>query len=264
MEYPQINKIYKYREFSSRTLSMLANNELYFAVSESFNDPFDCRARKGFEFKDDQDFIDKWTPLEASQQKISLKEAHKYVKKMAESKQSKDEYIEIKSQMFQKLVLQSFGICSFSEVSDDILMWSHYSDSHKGMCIEFNRSTENILCHAGPVEYPDDDIFPYVDYWLGPNEDQLVEVVKIIMTKSKHWKNEKEWRLIKRPEEIDEHYRGHSVTYPDEMISGIIFGLRMNSKEKKTVKNILSGKPIKYYEAKTIKNKFQVEIIEVE
>ena len=97
MEYPRINKIYKYREFSSRTLSMLANNELYFAVSESFNDPFDCRARKEFEFNDDQDFFEKWTPLEASQQNISLEEAHKYVKKMAESKQSKDEYIEIKS-----------------------------------------------------------------------------------------------------------------------------------------------------------------------
>lgn len=243
---------------------MLANNELYFAVSDSFNDPFDCRARKEFEFKDEKDFIEKWTPLEASQQNITLEEADIYVRNIAKSKKLKDEYIEIKSQLFQKLTLQCFGVCSFSEVSNDILMWSHYSDSHKGMCIEFNRSTENMLCHARPIEYPDDDIFPYINYWLGPNENQLDELVKIILTKSKHWKHEKEWRLIQRPDEIDEYYRGHSVTCPDEMINGIIFGLRMNSKEKTTIKNILSGKPIKYYQEKTIKNKFQVEIIEIE
>lgn len=264
MKHPQVKKLYKYREFSSRTLSMLSNNDLYFAVSESFNDPFDCWARKEFEFKDDQDFIEKWTPLEASQQNISLEEAHNYVKKMAESKQSKDEYIKRKSQMFQKLVLQTFGICSFSEMSDDILMWSHYSGGHKGMCIEFNRTSENMLRHASPIEYPDDDEFPYVNYWLGSNEAQLDEFVKIILTKSKHWKYEKEWRLIHRLDVIDEHSRGHSVGYPDEMLSGIIFGLRMNGKEKITVKKTLSGKSVRYYEAKPVNNKFRVEIVEVE
>ena len=264
MEYPQVTKLYKYRDFSSRTLSMLENNELYFAISDSFNDPFDCRARKEFEFKDDEEFIRKWTPLEASQNNISIEDAHRFVKKMAESKQSKEDYIKRKSELFQKIVFQSFGICSFSEVPDDILMWSHYSDSHKGLCVVFNRSQDNMLAHSRPIEYPEDDEFPYINYWLGPNEPQLDEFEKIILTKSKHWKYEKEWRLIERPAVIDKHYRGHSITYSDEMLSGIIFGSRMDSKAKKTIRDSLTGKAVSFYEARPVKNKFRVEIVNAE
>lgn len=243
---------------------MLANNELYFANSESLNDLFDCKARKEFEFKDDEDFIEKWTPLEASQQRIAIEEAHNFVRKIVGDKKAKEDYIQQKSEMFQKLVLQSFGICSFSEISNDILMWSHYADSHKGFCIELNRSPENMLAHARPIDYPEDDEFPYINYWLGPNEQVLDEVVKIIVTKSKHWNYEKEWRLINRPKVINELYKGHLVNYPDEMISGIIFGARMNSKERNSIRNILAGKPISYYEVIPVKNKFRLEIVNTE
>ena len=262
MKHPQITKIYKYRDFTSRSLNMLANNELYFANSGSFNDIFDCRARKEFEFKDDEDFVNKWTPLEASHQNISIQNARSFVEHIVKNDHSKEKYIREKSEMFQKLVLQSFGICSFSEISNDILMWSHYSDSHKGFCIEFNRSPENMLAHANPIDYPEDDEFPYINYWLGPkNEAQLDEVKIIITTKSKHWKYEKEWRIVNRPQFIDEHYRGHTVEYSDEMISGIIFGSRMDSKARTTIKNIMAGKPVTFYEAKPVKNKFCLEII---
>jgi hypothetical protein len=243
---------------------MLANNELYFSISELFNDPFDCRARKEFEFTDDEDFIKKWTPLEASQQNISIEEAHNYIKEITSNQEAKEEYIERKSQMFQKLVLQSFGVYSFSEVPDDILMWSHYADSHKGLCVIFNRKSDNDLADARPVDYPENDEFPFINYWLGPNIPQLDEIIKIILTKSKHWKHEKEWRLIDRPEVIDKHYKGHSKKYTDDMLNGIIFGLRMDSNAKNTIRNIFSGKTVNYYEARVVKNKFRLEIVNVD
>jgi DUF2971 family protein len=266
MEYPQVTKLYKYRDFSSRTLNMLANNEIYFAFSDSFNDPFDCRARKEFEFKGDEDFIQKWTPLEASQQNISIEEAYIFVKKITESEELKENYIKQKSELFQKLVLQSFGICSFSEVPDNILMWSHYSDSHKGLCAIFNRSPDNNLAYARPIEYPEDDEFPYINYWLGPNPNssQLDEIIKIIVTKSKHWNYEKEWRLVDRPDDINDKYRGHLITYSDELLDEVIFGSRIDSKSKMTIRDTLAKKSINYYEARPVKNKFRVEIVKVD
>ena len=244
---------------------MLANNELYFAISELFNDPFDCKARKEFEFKDDEDFINKWTPLEASQQNITIEAAHSYIKEIVSNQHTKEEYIEKKSKMFQKIVLQSFGVCTFSEVPDDILMWSHYADSHKGLCIIFNRKPNNELAFARQVDYPENDELPYINYWLGPqNQQQLDEFVKIICTKSKHWGYEKEWRLIDRPDVIDKHYKGHSKKYADDMLNGIIFGLRMNTNARKTIRNILSGKSVKYYEAQIVKNKFRLEIVKID
>ena len=75
MDHPQVTNLYKYREFSSRNLSMLANNELYFANSGSFNDPFDCRARREFEFKNDEDFLQQMSVLEARHQRVPVEEA---------------------------------------------------------------------------------------------------------------------------------------------------------------------------------------------
>ena len=264
MDHPQVTNLYKYRTFSSRALSMLANNELYFAVSDSFNDPFDCRARREYEFKDDNDFVTKWTPLEASHQNISVKEAFQYLKEVVADKNLKEEYIARKSNEFQKTVLQSFGVCSFSEVRDDILMWSHYSDGHKGFCIKFNRAPDNMLAEAKPVDYPKSNEFPYINYWLGKTQEQVDEVETIVLTKSRHWDYEEEWRLIAAPDNLKPDYKGHEIEYPDNMLSGIIFGSRMNKKNRATLKTILSGKPTEFYEARVVKNKFQLEIIKAE
>ena len=260
MDYLDTTKLYKYRSLSSTTLTNLANNELFFASSDSFNDPFDCRARKEYEFENDNDFIEKWSVLEASQQNISIEEAKVFVEEINSDLERKEEYLKEKSSLFQKQVLQSFGVCSFSCVNDDILMWSHYADSHRGICLEFNREPGNILEHARPIDYPDSDDFPYIDYWLGPTDEQIDELVKVILTKSKHWKYENEWRVIQRPTDIVENYKGHPFSYTEETLTGVIFGHRVKEKERHTVERILSSHSVEYYEAKPVKNKFLLSI----
>jgi len=260
MDNPEITKLYKYRGYSSRTLTALSNNELYFASSNSFNDPFDCRARKEFEFIDDNDFIEKWAFFEERRNNISITEAKDYLTKIVSDPVKRDQYIKEQSEHFQKLVLQSFGICSFSETNNDILMWSHYADSHYGLCLEFNRTPINMLQNAQPTDYPKDDDFPFIDYWLDTPEELLAEVEKIVLTKSKHWSYENEWRIIERKPDNIKNYKGHVVAYPKEILTGVIFGYRMKQKERNTIKKILSGHSVKYCEARPIKNKFLIEI----
>jgi hypothetical protein len=260
---PEVNKLYKYRAFSARALRMLANNELYFAASNAFNDPFDCRARKGFKFKDTNELMLKMAPLEVTHQKITMAEAVTYLKVVTAKPEAIEEYKRRKSDLFQLLVLQSFGICSFSEISHDILMWSHYSDGHKGFCVEFNRTDENILGSARPVDYPTDDEFPFIDYWKVKPEEKIEEFSKIVLTKSKHWCYEKEWRILDRPNHVDATYSGHTSSYPDSMLSGIIFGARMSREDRRTVIDILSKKPVAFYEAETVKDRFEIKVTEI-
>jgi hypothetical protein len=263
MKNPEITKLYKYRGYSARILTMLSSNELYFAASDSFNDPFDCRARKDFEFIDDDDFIEKWSVLERNRKGITIEDAKSNLKVIASDPVKKGQYIKEQSNEFQKIVLQSFGICSFSEVNNDILMWSHYSDSHYGLCLEFKRSPTNTLENAQPITYPNDDDFPYIDYWPDNEEELLSEVEKIILTKSRHWGYEKEWRIIQRPITKNNDYKGHLVKYEKELLTGVIFGYRMSNKERNTIKGILSGHSVQYYEAKPVKNKFLIEVTKV-
>lgn len=245
------------------TLTALGNNELYFASSGSFNDPFDSRARKDFEFKDSEDFVDKWIGLERNRQSMTIDEAKAYLSDIASNLDKTEEYINEQSELFQKTVLQSFGICSLSEVNNDILMWSHYADSHFGLCLEFSRTPGNTLENAQPVEYPDDDDFPYINYWPDQEEEILDDLEKVVLTKSKHWKYEKEWRTIQEPSIKHEGYNGHVAVYPKEMLTGVIFGHRMMEKERKTIKKLLSNHSVEYYEASPVKNKFLIKVKKV-
>ncbi len=46
------------------------------------------------------------------------------------------------------------GILSLSKVRDDILMWTHYADRHRGLCFEFDGSANcNFFGEAQPVVY---------------------------------------------------------------------------------------------------------------
>ncbi len=260
MDNPEIRELYKYRSFSDRTLKMLENNQLYYAASFTFNDPFECRARKDFEFADDKDLIDKMAPLEAAHQGIVVDQAIKYLEKVI-SDNRKEAYLEEKSNLFQKLVLEQFGICSFSELSNDILMWSHYSEGHQGFCLEFERSPGNMLQWARPVEYPENNAFPYVEYWHQKPSEQIEQFAKIVTTKSKHWRYEKEWRSLDRPKWIDENYSGHITVYPEAMLKGVIFGVRMPMEKRRVVKNVLADRNINFYETRIVRNRFQIEVV---
>lgn len=268
MQHHEVTKLYKYRTFSARNLSMLANNEIFFAPSNVFNDPLDCPARKEMDFLNRDELIAKMAPLEVGHRSTTLLEAIQYVESRTTNETDTKAYLDEKSKMFQKVVLQTFGIFSVSATEKDILMWSHYSDGHTGFCIEFNREPDNFLNDAKPVEYPETEDFPFIDYWAGDSSKQIKEFKKIVLTKSIHWDYEEEWRALGRPDgsdpdTVDLNYSGHVKEIPDDTISGIIFGNRMKKKNRNTVRNILTGRNVKWYEANIVKNKFLLEINEL-
>jgi hypothetical protein len=288
---------------------MLSRSAIWFAPSHAFNDPFDCTARRKFEFTSDKELIAKFAPIEEHQRKISRNEAITYLKQVVTDDDLRDQYLEKKSRSFQKVVLQSFGIYTLSKTPKEILMWSHYADSHKGFCIEYRRTPDNMLADAQKVMYPKDDEFPHIDYFAPDANKLFEEVSKIVLTKSQRWEYEKEWRILQKgyvqkgliddsiecsdeeslnmvlgvkmeittksrhrkyqrdwriPPRVRGPYSGHESTYPDDMLRGIIFGLEMSNGDRKEIRHVLSGKNVKYYEARPVTNRFELQIAEIE
>ena len=119
-------------------------------------------------------------------------------------------FIELKKQKEESLIfkIKMIGIESqiscFSEDSNSILLWSHYADKHRGVCIEFERPNSRFY----KVSYSKNRyIFNlektarlYLLYLIShkrvDNDDKkLVKwVMKPFLTKSKKWKYEKEVR----------------------------------------------------------------------
>lgn len=101
-------------------------------------------------------------------------------------------------------IIDKLGIVSFSETSRNLLMWAHYADEHRGMCIGFDPEVLNSLdkyeedrsCLAYyPVKVNYDN--QRVDINELPSELSLEMVAKkILTTKSDDWIYEKEHRCI--------------------------------------------------------------------
>ena len=77
-------------------------------------------------------------------------------------------------------------ICS---LSNSILMWSHYADSHKGCCIELEVTSKTGIKET-PVQYVDK-----IEAVYGNNYKE--EAYLILSRKLKCWDYEKEVRIMK-------------------------------------------------------------------
>jgi hypothetical protein len=92
------------------------------------------------------------------------------------------------------------GICSFSEVHNNELMWAHYADQYRGICIAYNfASLQSNLDHN--VE------FIRLSYsekapTLHSKEDADFLAKRALSCKNYRWLYEREWRLLAPMENI--------------------------------------------------------------
>lgn len=92
-------------------------------------------------------------------------------------------------------------ILSLSEVDNHTLMWSHYADDHKGLCISYKLNSLPEDIGWGKVNYENPEY----------NKDQIFEENGIfevgVLTKHKTWSYEKEHRLfVYKPDCPKIHY----------------------------------------------------------
>lgn len=97
-----------------------------------------------------------------------------------------------------KLIRNNIRLLSFTTKPNNLPMWSHYSDNHKGICIEYNTAdiTNHILKESlFPVIYVD----KLPDFIYMSSQKKLPEFSffeYLAMHKLNDWSYEDEWRLI--------------------------------------------------------------------
>ncbi len=131
------------------------------------------------------------------------------------------------------------------EFYNNILMWSHYADSHRGICIEYSMSDLNsiedksIITQFVKVNYEPHNVAlkgsRFLDYRHG------------FIDKHKDWKYESEIRLIYFNPNNEELHIGLPLSN-DSKIAAIYFGLRCSDKDKKLIKTILKDQDIQFYQ----------------
>jgi len=229
---------------------IFTHNELYFSSPKKFNDPFDSKNPLSYDGsladweKYIRNRIDKYVPNLSAEQKESK------IKEFAQKVQSNPDFYNSGKSYIDKM-----GVFCMTEKKDNILMWSHYADGHKGICLEFQLISNNpffMITHQMhyTFQYSKPNIFK------SSKEEQMQA---ILLTKSKDWEYEKEWRIIN-------HDNGPGIyNFPAEFLTGVILGCSMIKEHKDLITNLtLSRNPKpKIYQAKKKKDDFGLDIIEI-
>jgi len=146
----------------------------------------------------------------------------------------------------------SKGICCFSECPKNTVMWSHYADSHRGICVGFDTQSDPNWNNAVKVTYSDD--IPV--FRLSPPYRATRDHLRYQQTKSSMWAHEKEWRFIRTAS--DESPRQRQL--PAAAISRIILGSKISTDDRNRVIQIASraAKKIELFNAAFLPNSYEM------
>lgn len=225
-------KVYKYRSNYNRDLITLFLNQLYAPTYDKLNDPFEGIYNE----KEDKKILE--------------------LLKSFDSNPLEKAYEEIITTVKQK------GIYSLCKTFDNEILWSLYSDSHKGFVIEydldiliqdFNFNKITPLIHVVDVNYKDT---PQQSMIIRDSINKYLDLANIIGTKSLSWQHENEIRLIFEDSGIN--------TFNFKAVTSIIFGLRTSENDINNTMNILKGRNLKYYKMETKGDSYKLKINTIE
>lgn len=222
-------QLYHYQPFDEERLSRtILGKELFFSNPAGFNDPWDCKPHYDSEAVIDavrrEEHIEEYVRitrihgpnlLEAEVQR----RASIYRENPAFFKSTIDDF----SVGFSEALAQRYRVYCLSTHPDSELMWAHYSTQHTGICLEF--TARSTLCSSAyKVSYLRH--YPAFDF----AETRGPATLMVMLTKSKAWKYESEYRLIADEKRFADPAsdvliaNDHFVALPDETLKAIILG----------------------------------------
>jgi hypothetical protein len=197
------------------------NSEFYFARPDRLNDPFDCRV--DFRASLDNAII---RATGTSQNKL------KQLREIMNEAVNSDKI---------KAFVENVGVCSFSLELPNTLMWSHYADNHRGVCLTYGfpkaffDETANDILGIVRVDYGLD---PLSDWFLQaldqymPFEGFIRSLIKKAFTvKAELWRFEQEVRIVSKSAGVQ--------AIDKQFLKQICFGLATPDTDVTLVKNIV-------------------------
>ena len=193
----------------------------------------------------------------------------------AKRKEALEKYIAQMKEGFSRLK-NTIYVCCFSKRPDSILMWSHYADEFKGVCIEWDRSVLSGDLHD--VSYarqkPTFDILKAIKILLGyalAGQDPDINnpvfrrmVLELLVTKGSDWSYENEIRWIVQRDELfpgkfDLLERGRAICHLDiSLPKKVLLGERMSEQDEADIRSLCSDIGCEVVKTKTGDTEFAV------
>jgi hypothetical protein len=139
------------------------------------------------------------------------------------------------------------GVTCFSETVDDLLMWGHYADGHRGFCLEFD-TADPLLGSVKQVRYSDQ--FPKLDV-TAITSKKFDQIMHLLLTKASHWSYEREWRAF--------HVKPACLFgYSRSSLTGLYFGAKMPEAQQQMIAKLLEKMPTRLYRMRLGASEFRL------
>jgi hypothetical protein len=160
-----------------------------------------------------------------------------------------------------RFITERWGIVCLSAAACSTLMWSHYSDNHKGICLEF-RVKGTFFGAAVKIIYRAE----YPKMIIGGNFGQMMLTVK-----AKDWEKEEEYRLAcPLSEEVTESKESPLLMKDGfleigDLLHAVIMGCEVGEEEERIIKELLEehGQHVRLKRAVRVPHKYTLTLEDV-
>lgn len=210
--FPKDGCFYMFKPISEYTFLDLINNSITLSSPYNFNDPIDSLIYEAFDIATKNGKTDFGNVFETEMRKIRIK-----CFAMSDEKGTPPVY--------------------------NTLMWAHYADSHRGICVKYKfpihifEDSENFVGRFGIVSYPNESIDVKKDSY---------DFRECFLTKQSEWHYENEIRFIAIDTNRSEQFLSLDLKCPN-CIETIYFGRKCSPQMIEAVKRIFEGKNVSFY-----------------
>lgn len=228
--------LFRYRAFNDRTLEAFEKDIIYAVTADKYNDPYDTLVksdidgikaylRKAFSVETLANLKAYLAQGNAMPEAIVQSNPNAQWDQIREKVLEVEDFSDLEEKIEETLKQASLSIdillpiiaesakrfstyACFCESVDNMLMWSHYADSHRGFALEYDFrqtfSSPIVNTVLLPVVYSEDRldasafmIWAYL--WvigIRVSSPDTMAHIKVALNKSISWAYEKEWRMI--------------------------------------------------------------------
>ena len=234
--------LFHYQPFKPEWLEQaIVGRTLYFSTPANFNDPWDCKPE--------------FDPDSADDPKVREKHALYYIEitckhrpditqeeleRNAQTIRNDPRFLRSKISEFMATfstqVAEQYRVYCLSSKPDHELMWAHYAEHHKGLCLGFTTKSP-LFEETLKVDYRA----------LYPSFDMVQADLSVLYIKSKSWRYEEEYRLVAQEESRAVGNtllaRNNLVELPDKTLTKIIAGCLAPATTVTALKEIVAKSP---------------------
>lgn len=247
--------LYKYYSDTKLNFETIKNNSMWYSAPCNFNDIFDCNISI-----DDEKIFN--NALNLFPDKRGVRTGSPMWKKL---KEEINRGLYMLETQFNEL-RNTTGISCFSEREDSLLMWAHYANNHRGICVEYNLLNINkeLGFTAVPIIYSNDrTCFDSIESY--GEKDIWKFFIESLTSKSMEWNYEKEWRIIRDQVACGSQWDVNKKGALLKMIrpDSIILGCATNLEFEKEIMRYCDDNKIKLYKMKKDQYEYKLNKIPI-